>query len=509
MLIAGEDIIESQADESIELDAPTGEEKASILRQPLDIAGILGFGLYLAWFYLMLTSSISGVNELTRVTQTLLVLSFIVGIACCSLILVPCAKAFSRRGVIRVLAVIAYVLLSLPGIASLFDVSETILFAAWFLSGVGALLTISLWGLFLAQLLHRQAVVYTTVSALIAVLVFGLVKVALKQSIWPYASMIIALLCILLFFYWAMRRWSTGGLVYPEKTRPYDVRSLLRTAGAMVANSFLLGYGFYAIGSSSNEAGIALMVGAMIAAAAFKLVDVHSGPNYQVSMIIKVIAPVAAAVLLLMPFVPVGARYILISVMLLFAMIHEIICWTAVAEYMRIHQVHPFANMAFGRFAADVVGLFLGVWCGSHILGPTMEGDVTFGLATAIVVIAFVCVQAFVFRDNYTPLIAHKDVDEELGDERPEHHDERRHGSWQRRCMLFAEHYGLTPRQTEVLMLVARGYSMKSIEEQLVVSSHTVKAHVYGIYQKADIHSRQQLMAQIAQFEDDGEENPE
>ena len=74
---------------------------------------------------------------------------------------------------------------------------------------------------------------------------------------------------------------------------------------------------------------------------------------------------------------------------------------------------------------------------------------------------------------------------------------------------LFAEHYGLTPRQTEVLMLVARGYSMKSIEEQLVVSSHTVKAHVYGIYQKADIHSRQQLMAQIAQFEDDGEENPE
>ena len=80
-------------------------------------------------------------------------------------------------------------------------VSETILFAAWFLSGVGALLTISLWGLFLAQLLHRQAVVYTTVSALIAVLVFGLVKVALKQSIWPYASMIIALLCILLFFF--------------------------------------------------------------------------------------------------------------------------------------------------------------------------------------------------------------------------------------------------------------------------------------------------------------------
>ena len=475
----------------------------------MDLAGIFGFGFYLAWFYLMVTSSISGVSELPRVTQTLLVLAFIIGIACCSLILVPCAKTFSRRSIIRVLGVLAYVLLSLPGIASLFDVSETVLFAAWFLSGVGALVTVSLWGLFLAQLLHRQAVVYTAASALIATLVFGLVRVALKQSVWPYASMVIALLCIMLFFYWTMRQWSSGGLVYPQKTRPYDVRSLLRTAGAMVANSFLLGYGFYAIGSSSNEAGIALMVGAMVVAAVFKVVDVQSGPNYQVSMIIKVIAPVAATVLLLMPFVPVGARYILISLMLLFAMIHEIICWTAVSEYMRIHQVHPFANMAFGRFAADVVGLFLGIWCGSHILGPTMEGDVSFGLATSIVVIAFVCVQAFVFRDNYTPLIAHTDVEKELEEVHSEQQDERRHGSWQRRCMLFAEHYGLTPRQTEVLMLVARGYSMKSIEEQLVVSSHTVKAHVYGIYQKADIHSRQQLIAHIAQFEDDGEENPE
>ena len=113
------------------------------------------------------------------------------------------------------------------------------------------------------------------------------------------------------------------------------------------------------------------------------------------------------------------------------------------------------------------------------------------------------------FRDNYTPLIAQKDVEEDLAEERIVQSEDRHHGSWQRRCHRFAEHYDLTPRQTEVLLLIARGYSMKSIEEQLVVSSHTVKAHVYGIYQKADIHSRQQLMNQIAQFEDDWEESAE
>ena len=493
--------------EVIEAESIKEEDTASLLSQPLDFVGVAGFALYLAWFYLMLTSSIAGASELSRSTETLLVIAFIAGEACCSLILPPCAKRIGSRGIIRVLAVISAMLLVLPGGISIVTDSETMLFAAWFLSGIGALLAVALWGFFLALLSHRQAVVYLTLSAIGAVLVFGLVKVALKHDMWPYASIVIALMCILLFFYWAIRRWSSGEVVYPRKTRPYDVKALLHTAGAMVANNFLLGYGLYAIGSSSNETGIALMVGAMLAATVFKLVDVKTGPRYQVSMIIKVIAPVATIVLLMMPFAPVGVRYALIAFMLLFAVIDETICWTAVSEYMHIHQVHPFANVAFGRFAADVVGIGLGFICGSQILGPMMEGEVSFGIYTSIVVIAFVCMQAFVFRDNYTPLIAHKDVEEDLAEEHVEQQEDRHHGSWQRRCHRFAEHYDLTPRQTEVLLLIARGYSMKSIEEQLVVSSHTVKAHVYGIYQKADIHSRQQLMNQIAQFEDDWEEN--
>nr|WP_277926866.1 helix-turn-helix transcriptional regulator [Adlercreutzia sp. JBNU-10] len=75
-------------------------------------------------------------------------------------------------------------------------------------------------------------------------------------------------------------------------------------------------------------------------------------------------------------------------------------------------------------------------------------------------------------------------------------------GSWEASCRGFAEHYGLTPRQTEVLLLLTKGYSMGAIEQQLVVSIHTVKAHVYGIYQKADVHSRQELIEKIKAEED-------
>lgn len=489
--------------EELEVDAQSIEEDASFLRQPLDVVGILGFGLYLAWFYLMMTCTIVGVDGFPQASKNLLVLTFLVGEACCAFMIAPLAKPLSRRTAIRVLAVVAFVLLSLPGIAAIVAFSPTAFFGSWGLSGVGALILLSLWGFFLAQLRHRQAMSYTALSALCAILVFALVKLALKNEMWPYASIIIALISVLLFFYWATRMWSTGNIVYPEKTRPPDVGSLLHTAGAMVANSFLLGYGFYAISSSGSETGVAVMIGALLLAALFKVYDVRTGPRYQVNMIIKVIAPVAAIVLLLMPFMPVEARYYLVGFMLLFAMIDEIMCWTAVSEYMHIHQVHPLANMAFGRFG-DIVGLTLGFECASRILGPTMEGDVSFGLVTSLIVIAFVCLQAFFFRDNYTPLIAKKDVEEDYAVEHVENQDDHRHGAWQRRCQLFAEHYGLTPRQTEVLMMVARGYSMKSIEEELVVSNHTVKAHVYGIYQKANIHSRQQLVNMISEFEDDG-----
>jgi len=49
---------------------------------------------------------------------------------------------------------------------------------------------------------------------------------------------------------------------------------------------------------------------------------------------------------------------------------------------------------------------------------------------------------------------------------------------------------GLTPREVEVLMLVARGLSNKEIAERLVISPKTVGNHVEHIYAKIDASSR-------------------
>jgi DNA-binding NarL/FixJ family response regulator len=48
----------------------------------------------------------------------------------------------------------------------------------------------------------------------------------------------------------------------------------------------------------------------------------------------------------------------------------------------------------------------------------------------------------------------------------------------------------LTPRETEVLALMAQGLDTKGLAEQLMVSQTTVRTHVAAVLAKLDAHSR-------------------
>lgn len=65
---------------------------------------------------------------------------------------------------------------------------------------------------------------------------------------------------------------------------------------------------------------------------------------------------------------------------------------------------------------------------------------------------------------------------------------------FQHRCEAVASRHGLTPREAEVFAMLARGRDRAYIEEALVVSRNTVKAHVKHIYAKLGIHSHQELI---------------
>ncbi len=52
------------------------------------------------------------------------------------------------------------------------------------------------------------------------------------------------------------------------------------------------------------------------------------------------------------------------------------------------------------------------------------------------------------------------------------------------------QHYGLTPREIELLSWLAKGKSNKEIGITLNISFHTVTKHLEHIYTKLSVHSR-------------------
>jgi DNA-binding NarL/FixJ family response regulator len=69
----------------------------------------------------------------------------------------------------------------------------------------------------------------------------------------------------------------------------------------------------------------------------------------------------------------------------------------------------------------------------------------------------------------------------------------------------------LTDRQTQVLMLLVKGLTNKEIADRLIITSHTVKAHVCAIYEVLGVTCRVQAAVEavkrgMVDFDDYGYE---
>lgn len=62
-------------------------------------------------------------------------------------------------------------------------------------------------------------------------------------------------------------------------------------------------------------------------------------------------------------------------------------------------------------------------------------------------------------------------------------------------CDKIARRYLLSPRQAEVLNLLARGRNASYIEDKLCISLSTAKSHISGVYRKLGVHTQQELLA--------------
>ena len=71
------------------------------------------------------------------------------------------------------------------------------------------------------------------------------------------------------------------------------------------------------------------------------------------------------------------------------------------------------------------------------------------------------------------------------------------------RCRSIALEKGLTPREFEVLVVLAHGNSLARVQSELVISEGTAITHRRNIYRKLDVHSKQELLDFVRSHERD------
>ena len=58
----------------------------------------------------------------------------------------------------------------------------------------------------------------------------------------------------------------------------------------------------------------------------------------------------------------------------------------------------------------------------------------------------------------------------------------------------------LTPRETEILQLMADGYSPEGIAEQIGISRHTLRTHIQNVLFKLKVHSKLEALAEAIRY---------
>ena len=75
--------------------------------------------------------------------------------------------------------------------------------------------------------------------------------------------------------------------------------------------------------------------------------------------------------------------------------------------------------------------------------------------------------------------------------------DDASHDEIASKCQELGTRYGLSGREMEIAQYIAKGYSKPYIAEALYISDSTVRTHTKRLYEKLDVHSRQELQEKI------------
>ena len=471
--------------------------------------GIVGFAFFLVWVLFLCLPVMAPPDTTMTDLVSFRICAVLGNLAMSALAFWIWDRLYSKAGTVIMIAC-CVLFTPLPALcASIGTVPVLLCFVSWFLAGAASACLLLFWGSFLAYQKHRNALLYPALVALVVAWVL-LSAVALPGKDLLIIVAGAPLLSLLLFI--LEKRYASPekrgsvfdylgyeGDMSPVPFKTYLIPSLIGT----VASSLLLGFVLYYFLSLGSPAFLLCVFLALIVASAFRIYDSLTKERYEIKQDIKFIGLVACVGLLPLTYVEGlgglggGVAITALSFVMVVSFLNHLVGWTAAAEFTRVNEVPPYWNFSFGRFG-NTLGLGIGYLLAYLAFGPELSSSLVTPYIPGLIVVFLLLLQAFVLKDNYSPLFTRSESF--IGADGPST-DDKRGGTWTRRRLLFADAHNMSPRETELMILIVKGYSSKHIEKLLSISEHTVRAHIYNIYRKADVHSRQELIDLIEDFD--------
>lgn len=258
---------------------------------------------------------------------------------------------------------------------------------------------------------------------------------------------------------------------------------------------------FVAFGGSSLFALVVVGFALFVAAAALK-------DRFDVTRVYRVAIPtmvLGCVVLALFFEVNSSIAILLIGIGYEF---FDVLAWILFADMSRTHR-----DGAGYIYGLGVASMFFGMAAG------LLAGDLAHSLiasgAVQLTVIAMASIISLVFTgfmlfpegmmSKLSPLRPNgkkqRKADKEGGDEDGGERNVDGAGSKEKpledRCAAVAFDRGLTPRESEVLILLAKGRTVPVIARDLQIAKGTARTHTERIYRKLDVHKQQELIDMV------------
>ena len=206
-----------------------------------------------------------------------------------------------------------------------------------------------------------------------------------------------------------------------------------------------------------------------------------------------VTAPVLLLVMLLAPVFTLESEVANAQLVTTGELAIEALLFLLAIAFANYYSVRSIATYALARVGL-ASGSALGWYVASQI--PAILGDSagsSLGLIFSVIGVLIIAVWLVTTINNSskTPFEDEQDLTAEAALPEPEQAPAR---SIDDLCDEVATRHGISPRELDVLRLLARGYTASKIQSDLFIAPGTVNYHTRNIYVKLGVHSKQELI---------------